>query len=128
MTEAFHELFYSSRLDPEKLQSEIENAFESDLIESFFINKKDVEYYLNLGLERRLELLQHDSDYSFISNTITEMENWACFLEPKTRKLKSPFAALEKLDLVTTKKDSKSKKKAKNKMQKQSRRKNRSKK
>ena len=121
----------SARLYPLELKQYIDQAFESDLIELFFIRQEDVDYYLKLGQDATLEELRQDRHYSLIEDTISEMEWWACFKEEKPKITRTKPLGLGKLELFPEKKSNpknKAKKRAKNKMQKQARRKNRSKK
>ncbi len=121
----------SARLYPLELKPYIDQAFESELVDPFFINEKNIDDYLQLGQEATLNELRSDARHSFIEDTIAEIEWWACFQEnrPKpTKTLKTQPLELEQLTLSPQKKSHQSKKKAKKKMQKQSRRKNRSKK
>ena len=118
----------SARLYPEELKQHIDQVFEADLIDPFFVNQEDIDYYLKLGKDATLKELNRDSHYCFIEDTIAEMEWWACF-QPKTSVTRKPKAiGLEKFSFSSPKKSNQSKKKNKKKMQKQSRRKNRSKK
>ena len=116
----------SARLYPLELKQHIERAFESDLVDPFFVNSQDIEYYLQLGLDATLDRLRDDSRYSLIEDAIAEMEWWACFQDEKPKKTTNKPLGLGKLHLSPPKKSNQSKKKAKKKMQKQSRRKNRS--
>ena len=121
----------SARLYPLELKEDIDRAFESDLIELFFIRQEDVDYYLKLGKDATLEELRKDRHYSLIEDTISEMEWWYCFQEEKPKTIRPKPHGIGKLELHTEKKSNsknKNKKRAKNKMQKQARRKNRSKK
>ena len=121
----------SARLYPLELKEHIDRAFESDLIELFFIRQEDVDYYLKLGKDATLEELRKDKHYSLIEDTISEMEWWYCFQEEKQQTKRIKPQGIGKLKLVPEKQSnskSKAKKRAKNKMQKQARRKNRSKK
>ena len=121
----------SARLYPLELKQYIDQAFESDLIELFFIRQEDVDYYLKLGQDATLEELRQDRHYSLIEDTISEMEWWACFKEEKPKITRTKPLGIGKLELSPEKKSNqknKAKKRAKNKMQKQARRKNRSKK
>ena len=121
----------SAMLYPLQLKEHIDQAFESDLIELFFIRQEDVDYYLKLGKDATLEELRKDKHYSLIEDTISEMEWWYCFQEEKPQIKRIKPQGIGKLKLVPEKQSnskSKAKKRAKNKMQKQARRKNRSKK
>lgn len=118
----------SARLYPLELKPHIDQAFESDLVDLFFVNYKDIEYYLELGLDATLNQLRDNSHYSLIEDTISELEWWHCFQDDKGKQTRNKPLGLGNLNLSSQKKSNQSKKKAKKKMQKQSRRKNRSKK
>lgn len=118
----------SARLYPLELKPQIDQAFESDLVDLFFINYKDIEYYLELGLDATLNQLRDNSHYSLIEDTISEMEGWACFREQRLKQTRNKPLGLGNLNLSPQKKSNQSKKKAKKKMQKKARQKNRSKK
>ncbi len=121
----------SARLYPLELKEHIDRAFESELVDPFFINQEIVERELKRGKDAVLNKLRNDRYYSLIEDTISEMEWWACFREEKQKIKRIKPLGLGKLELATEKKSNsknKAKRKAKNKMQKQARRKNRSKK
>jgi hypothetical protein len=118
----------SARLYPLELKPQIDQAFESDLVDLFFVNYKDIEYYLELGLDATLNQLRDNSHYSLIEDTISEMEGWACFREKRLKQTRNKPLGLGNLNLSPQKKSNQSKKKAKKKMQKKARQKNRSKK
>ena len=69
----------SNALYPEELYDDIKHAYDDDLIETFFIRLDDVDETLQRGKERVLDELHHHQRYSLITDTITEMEGWACF-------------------------------------------------
>jgi hypothetical protein len=69
----------STALYPEELYNDIKRAYDDDLIETFFIRLDDVDETLQRGKERVLDALHHNQRYSLITDTITEMEGWACF-------------------------------------------------
>ena len=124
-------VFNSARLYPLELKQYIDQAFESDLIEQFFICQEDVDYYLKQGKDATLEELRKDRYYSLIEDAISELERWYCFQEEKPKITRTKPLGLGKLELSSERKTNpknKAKKRAKNKMQKQARRKNRSKK
>ncbi len=119
----------SAVLYPLELKPYIDQAFESELVDPLFLESEDVDYYLEIGQEATLDELRSDySSYSFIEDTIAEIEWWACFQENRLKPMETQPLGLEQLTLSPQKKSNKSKQKAKKKMQKQSRRKNRSKK
>ena len=124
-------VFNSAILYPLELKEHIDRAFESDLIDPFFIAQEDVDYYLKQGKDATLEELRKDRYYSLIEDTISELERWYSFPEEKPKIKRPKPRGIGKLELYTEKKSNsknKNKKRAKNKMQKQARRKNRSKK
>lgn len=118
----------SARLYPLELKPQIDQAFESDLVDQFFINHQDIENYLELGLDDTLNELRSNRHYSLIEDTIAELESWHCFRDNQGKQTKNKPLELAIFDSSSRKKPNKSKKKAKKKMQKKSRRKNRSKK
>ena len=118
-------VYNSAMLYPQELKPYIERAFESELVDLFLLQPKDIDYYLQLGQEASLKQLREDKYYSLIEDTISDMEGWACFQELKPKKNKHKPLGLGKLNQSAQKKTSQTKKKAKRKMQKQARRKNR---
>ncbi|MEM9271795.1 MAG: DUF1186 domain-containing protein, partial [Cyanobacteria bacterium P01_F01_bin.143] len=121
----------SVMLYPLELKEHIEQAFDADLVDLFYIKRERFEYYLNLGEDKALEKLRQDEYYSLIEDTISEMEWWACFRNKESKIERVKPSGVGKLELAPEKKSNskkKSKKRTKNKMQKQARRKNRSKK
>jgi hypothetical protein len=69
----------SNALYPEELYDDIKRAYDDELIETFFIRLADIDATLQRGKERVLDELHHNQRYSLITDTITEMEWWACF-------------------------------------------------
>ena len=69
----------SHDLYPEELYDDIKHAFAEELIEPGFIGLDDIDETLQRGKERALDALHHNQRYSLITDTITEMEWWACF-------------------------------------------------
>ena len=118
----------SARLYPLELKPYIDQAFESELVDPFFINEKNIDDYLQLGQEATLNELRSDARHSFIEDTIASIEWWACFQENRFKPIQTQPLRLEQFNRSGKKKSNQSKKKGKKKMQKQSRRKNRSKK
>ena len=76
-------IYASTRLYPEEVYEDIQRAFENGLAELFFIGLSSVEQALARGKEQVLTELQNDTRYTYIEDTIAEMEWWACFREPK---------------------------------------------
>ena len=69
----------SNALYPEELYDDIKRAYDDDLIETFFIRLEDIDATLQRGKERVLDELRQHARYSLMTDTITEMEGWACF-------------------------------------------------
>jgi hypothetical protein len=69
----------SNALYPEELYDDIKRAYDDELIETFFIRLEDIDATLQRGKDRVLDELHHHQRYSLITDTITEMEWWACF-------------------------------------------------
>jgi hypothetical protein len=120
----------STHLCPEELYEDIKQAYEEGLVENGVIGLEDVEATLNMGKELVLDDLQNDKRYSLITDTISEMEGWACF-RPKDRPSRPAIPHIPFPDPVpvvqtaTKKSRSSAKDKAKRKQAKASRRKNR---
>jgi len=116
----------SAKLYPLELQDSIQEAFDLELADPFFINQEEIDYYLEKGKEATLEELRNDSHYRFIEDTIKEMKWWACFQNKSSRQRYQPLG-FEPFKLSSSSKSKSSQKKTK-KEQKKSRQKNRSKK
>lgn len=117
----------ATRLYPLELKEHIDQAYQSGLVDQFFISQKDVNYYLKIGLEACLKRLRENPHYFWIEDTISEMKNWACFREKETiPKPTTTFPLPEEFE--TSRKKATSQSKNKKKAQKESRRKNRPKK
>lgn len=69
----------STDLYPEELYADIERSYKEGLIESFFISLEDVRATLALGKDRTLALLKKNRRYKLVTDTISDMEWWACF-------------------------------------------------
>lgn len=80
---------HSTRLCPIELKECIDEAYENGFVESFFINQKDVDYYINSGKEKALNALRNDRRYSYIDDTVSEMKDWACFNQAKRKERKT---------------------------------------
>lgn len=119
---------YSAKLYPQELKPYIDNAFASDKIDQFMVSQEDIDYYLQLGKEETLKRLEQDSFYSFIEDTISEMEWWAYIPSTQPKTIAPPPPRFEDKSFSPSKNTNSSKKKKKKNMQKQSRKKNRSKK
>lgn len=117
----------SAELCAVELNEEINRVFEEDLVDQFFIDQEDVNDSFQQGREVALNKLRENPRYSFIKDAISEMKDWTCFRPTESRKEQSTtvFVYREGASFSSSKKG---KNQAKKKMQKQSRRKNRSKK
>jgi Protein of unknown function (DUF1186) len=69
----------SNDLYPEELYTDSKHAYDDELIEPGFIGLDDIDETLQRGKEHVLDALHHNQRYSLITDTITEMEWWACF-------------------------------------------------
>jgi Protein of unknown function (DUF1186) len=118
----------SAVLAPLELKQQIDRTFDADLVDEFFFSREDVDYYINLGQEASLNELRARKHYTFIQDTISEMEWWNCFQDKKLKKSTSNPFGIGDLSLSSQKIATSTKKKAQGKIQKQARRKNRSKK
>jgi hypothetical protein len=87
----------SSELYPAELYEDIQQAFQDDLVDPFFIDLKDVERNLSDGKEKVIERLKNDRQYQLIEDTISEMQGWACFNEPKPRPKPQPVVKKKKI-------------------------------
>jgi Protein of unknown function (DUF1186) len=117
----------STELCAVELNEEINRVFEEDLVEQFFIDQEDVNDSFQQGREVGLNKLRENPRYSFIKDAISEMKDWTCFRPNESRKeeFTTTFVYREGASFSSSKKG---KNQANKKMQKQSRRKNRSKK
>ncbi|MDJ0703417.1 MAG: DUF1186 domain-containing protein [Leptolyngbyaceae cyanobacterium MO_188.B28] len=128
-------VFSSAKLCPsEELMQLLDQAFEEDVVDTYFFGREDVDYYQQKGVEEALTELRKDPHHALIGNAVAEMEWWACFQEQPGKMPKIPAA---KPRLTSTMKGlwdspsggaSKAQKKKKRQAQKQSRKKNRRKK
>lgn len=118
----------SAMLAPLQLKQQIDRVFDADWVDSFFFNRKDVDYYINLGQEASLNELRDRKHYALIEDTISEMEWWNCFQDKTRKESISNLFGPRDLSLSPQRTAMPTKKKSQVKMQKQARRKNRSKK
>jgi len=72
---------YSSDLYAEELLDDIKQAYDEGLVDPGYISFKDVKRDLALGKDRNLARLADDPHRRLVSDTVTEMEWWACFRE-----------------------------------------------
>ena len=81
---------------PEELYEKLADCFEQDLVDTFMIDKEDLDRSMRMGKEQILAKLKADGHWQFIDNVITEMEWWACFHpEPSTRSKTIPSAGFD---------------------------------
>jgi hypothetical protein len=71
---------------PEELYDDIKHAYDDELIEPGFIGLDDIDETLQRGKVHVLDELRRNQRYSLITDTITEMEWWACF-QPERREV-----------------------------------------
>lgn len=69
----------SNYLYPDEVYEEIKAAFNDDLIDPFFIKIEHVKNTLSREKEQCLNELRNNERYRLINDTISELENWACF-------------------------------------------------
>ena len=84
----------------DELREEIDKAFDDHLVESFFINREDVEGDMARDKERVREHLKRQH-YRLIESTIQEMQWWDCFRRDRasTWKGKATASPLPRVDL-----------------------------
>jgi Protein of unknown function (DUF1186) len=111
----------SNDLYPEELYGDIKQAYDEELIEPGFIGLDNMDETLQRGKERVLDALHHNQRYSLITDTITEMEWWACF-HPEGREV-PPIVSVGQPRVQHT--QQKAKDKRKRKLAKAARRRNR---
>ena len=112
----------ASIIAPVELQEYIEQSLDEDLVEPFFFAKNDLDDCLQAGFENNLNKLRGNPHYSLIEDTISEMKTWYSFDMNKTK------FYVEKEGFSSSPQKARSKANKKKKMQKESRRKNRTKK
>jgi hypothetical protein len=76
----------SAILAPLQLKQQIDRTFDADLIDSFLLDREDVDCYINLDRDTSLNELQDRKHYTLIQDTISEMEWWNCFENKKLKK------------------------------------------
>ncbi|WP_028581530.1 DUF1186 domain-containing protein [Desulfogranum japonicum] len=123
---AFHDLLASCIHDifPEELMDVIENAYNEELIDPFFISYKDFTDVLMVGKEKCLDNLRRKIERSQIYNIHDSMSTWACFDQPEKKMSKNTPTGL----LQNKKKPNPKIKKSKRKQSKASKKANRKKK
>lgn len=77
----------SLNISPNELEEEIHQAFDEGLIDEFFVNRDDFTKSLGLSNEEALVQFRKRGRHRLIENTISEMQNWACFPAEKKRSL-----------------------------------------
>lgn len=75
---------YSSDLYPAELLSDIERAYEEELVDPGFITLGNVKRDLAMGQEYVLARIADDPHRRLVSDTVAEMEWWACFHQDQT--------------------------------------------
>jgi hypothetical protein len=138
-----HLVVNSTDICPIELKHHIDKLYEQDVIDRWFISQENVNDAIEMGVEAALAKLQKNQRYSWIDDTVSEMQKWACFryntdnkrdmssllenFKSSNKNYVSPIA-LERVDGFSRTNTDKAKANKKKKMQKESRKKNRSKK
>ena len=78
----------STDLYPDIVYEDIQQAYQDDLVESFYIGLEEVEEVLKLDQEEALQRRQRWSNDTLIKDTIREMQNWHYFQQTKPKTLK----------------------------------------
>ncbi len=74
---------------PDELQAELEQQYDEEMIEGFFVSRQTIYDTLNEGKDKALNSLKERRHYKLMGNAINEMERWDCFNKPKEKPLKS---------------------------------------
>jgi len=111
----------SNALYPEEVYEDIKHVYDEGLIETFFMRLQDIDETLQRGKAHVLDALRQETRYRLITDTITEMEWWACF-HPQDRAVRNVATAVQP---PTKKPMQKAKDKHKRKIAKAARRRNR---
>jgi hypothetical protein len=93
---------YSSDLYAEELLDDIKEAYDEGLVDPGYIGFKHVKQDLALGKDRLFARLADDPHRRLVSDTVAEMEWWACFREDSPNRAKStaPASAISGLTPV----------------------------
>lgn len=89
----------STDLYPDVVYEDIQQAFADDLIDLMFIDMAEVDDALARGKDAVLENLKADRHYTYIEDTIQEMEWWYCFQPPEPRPVVSKQQKIGRNDL-----------------------------
>jgi uncharacterized protein YecA (UPF0149 family) len=89
---------YSADLYAPELLSEIEKAYEQELIDPSFVGLDEIRRDLAKGEQWALDSLATDYHRRLIDDTVKEMQGWASFNEEENRKLKAEAPAFEPLN------------------------------
>lgn len=73
---------------PDELYEEIKEAYNDNLIETFYISLKEVEKNLNIEDDERILRLK-TRGYQFIRDTVKDLEYWPCFQQNIKSKLQN---------------------------------------
>jgi hypothetical protein len=115
----------TSMLCPVELKAYIDQAYEDGLVETFWIRQKDVNSYLEKGIEACLDELRNQQSYSLITDTISELKSWPCFRKKKEIVESTNFSIIPGVGFNPSSRKAKGQVDKKKKIQEQSRRKNR---
>ena len=93
---------YSSDLYAEELLDDIKQAYDEGLVDPGYIGFKHVKQDLALGKDRLFARLADDPHRRLVSDTVAEMEWWACFRDDSPNRAKStaPASAISGLSPV----------------------------
>ncbi len=93
----------SAVLCPIELQQYIDKAYKEDKVDICSINESKVADFLEMGIESALEKLRnhhYHQEYSFIEDTISELEHWNCFLAQKNIESMEATQTVETVELT----------------------------
>ncbi len=72
-------------LSPNELEEHVEDAFNRNLVEEFYVSRDDFRGALGLSDEEALRKYACNRRSLLIDDTVTEMESWACFKSGKKK-------------------------------------------
>jgi hypothetical protein len=92
----------SADLYPAELITDIEQAYQDDLIESGYVGLDDIEDDLARGKDQVLARLTDDSHHRLVEDTVREMQWWACFREDERTRRRSAGSKAAQTEFSTT--------------------------
>ena len=81
---------YASDLHPEEVFSDIRQAYEEGLVDSYAVGFDEVEEDLAKGREAMMRRLAASHRHRLLRSAVSEMEHWRCFQE-RDEKARTPF-------------------------------------